>query len=82
MSKHRTICAPSDAGDVRKWSRWPTGGEGTLQLQAEQRGRAVIQQGRADPCDPAGGGRMVGGHAQRQDWLVPQQLCPRGQTMW
>ena len=56
-------------------------GEGPLQLQTEQRGWAVVQQRWNHPGVAAGGGRMVGGVAQRQDGLVPQQLRPGDQTL-
>lgn len=68
-------------GDGRERRRRAADGEGSLQLQAEQRGRAVVQQRRHDRRNAAGGGRLVGGHAQRQNRLVSQQLRPRDQTV-
>lgn len=82
-SLHTNTSAPLAglAGDGWERRRRAADGEGSLQLQAEQRGRAVVQQRRHDRGDAAGGGRLVGGHAQRQNRLVSQQLRPRDQTV-
>lgn len=77
----RAIPLAGLTGDGRERRRRAADGEGSLQLQPEQRGRAVVQQRRHDRGDAAGGRRLVGGHAQRQNRLVSQQLRPRDQTV-
>lgn len=62
------------SGHVGGQRVWPPAGQGALRLPADQRGRALLLQGRHHQREPAGGRGLVGRLVQRQVWVVPQQL--------
>lgn len=81
ISPRGDLCSPRihvsgslSSGHVGGQWVWPAAGEGALPLPADQRGRAVLLQGRRHRGEAAGGGGLVGRLAQRQDGVVPQQL--------